>query len=254
MVANIEDSTPIANRGRNKRNRTPIALAASGAILLIGLAIPYGQSWAAPAASGKQPSQNTPDLSTIINALQNKYSRMKGLAADFVQVYQGPDGQVQRESGRVLLRKPDKARWEYYHPERKLFISTGKDIYFYVLGDRYASRAKVKESVDPQIPFLFLLGRGNLRRDFSRIELVTNDAGVRPENYLLRLVPKRAPEEFKRLLVEIVPSSFEVRRLVIFEQSGGRMDFTLSNVRENFIAADSEFSFVAPPGVVIKQQ
>jgi outer membrane lipoprotein carrier protein len=192
-------------------------------------------------------------LSTLIDGLQNKYSRMRGLEADFVQVYYTKDGRVLRESGHLQLKRPGKARWDYTQPERKLFVSDGKRIFFYVAGDRYATQSTIKESVDPQIPFLFLLGRGNLRRDFSNIEIVADEPRVVGGDVVLRLTPKRAPEEFKQLLVEVSPATFDVRRMVIFERNGGRMDFLLSNVRENNIAADSEFSFTPPPGVVLKK-
>src|SRR5262249_13187197 len=72
------------------------------------------------------------NLSALIDGLQNKYARMQGLAADFTQFYAGADGRTARESGRLKLKRPGKARWEYTDPERKLFISDGKNIFFYV--------------------------------------------------------------------------------------------------------------------------
>lgn len=193
------------------------------------------------------------ELNLLIDGLQKKYAKMTGLAADFVQVYQSPDGRNMRESGHVVLKRPGKARWEYTTPERKLFLSDGKNIYFHVYGERQATRASIKESADPQIPFLFLLGRGNLRRDFSRIEMLNDERAVESGNKMLRLVPNRAPEEFKRLLVEVNPATFQVKRLVIFERSGARMDFLLNNTQENFIASENEFRFTPPPGVTIKE-
>jgi outer membrane lipoprotein carrier protein len=178
---------------------------------------------------------------------------MKGLAADFIQVYHGPDGRTVRESGRLLLRRNGKARWEYLQPERKLFISDGKNVYFYVAGEPHASRTSVKQSADPQIPFLFLLGRNDLRREFTRIELLSDERALASGNRVLRLFPARVPEEFKKLLVEVNPATFEVRRVVIFERGGSRMDFLLNSVRENYIAPDGDFTFTAPPGVTIKQ-
>lgn len=192
-------------------------------------------------------------LSAVIDALQSKYSRMQSLSADFSQLYLGPDGRTATESGRLLLKRPGKARWDYLQPERKLFVSDGKNIFFYVVGERQATQSTVKESADPQIPFLFLLGRGNLRRDFSRIEVAGNERSTVPGNLVLRLVPRRAPDEFKELLVEVSPSSNEVRRMVIFERNGARMDFILSNVRENPIAADTQFRFEPPPGITIRR-
>ncbi len=192
-------------------------------------------------------------LSTLIDGLQNRYARMQGLAADFTQIYAGADGRTASESGHLILKRPGKARWEYSQPERKLFVSDGKNIFFYVYGERQASQASVKESADPQIPFLFLLGRGNLRRDFSRIEVAAGERPVAAGNIVLRLVPKRAPQEFKQLLVEVSPSTVAVHRLVIFERNGARMDFTLANLRENFVAPESDFHFTPPPGVTIRK-
>lgn len=194
-----------------------------------------------------------PDLNSLIDGLQRKYSRMQGLEADFVQVYYGSDGRVARESGHLLLKRPAKARWDYATPERKLFVSDGKNVFFYVYGEKSATRSSIKETADPQIPFLFLLGRGNLRRDFSRIEVASGESPLVPGHQVLRLFPKRAPEAFKQLLVEVSPSSFEVRRMVIFERSGARMDFLLSNLHENYVAPESQFQFTPPAGVALKR-
>jgi outer membrane lipoprotein carrier protein len=193
------------------------------------------------------------DLNALIDGLQAKYSRMKGLAADFAQFYRATDGRTKRESGSLLLKRPGKARWDYSSPERKVFVSDGKNIFFYVFGERYATRSTVKQSVDPQIPFLFLLGRGNIRKDFSSIEVIADERPVESGNVVLRLTPKRAPEDFKQILAEVSPERMSVNRLVIIERSGARMDFYLSNVRENYVAADSEFKFTPPAGVSIRQ-
>lgn len=222
-------------------------------LLLVCLGAAAG-AFAASAIAGPVPvtAGQSVDLNSLIEGLQRKYSRMQGLEADFVQVFRGSDGRVVRESGHLLLKRPGKARWEYTSPERKLFVSDGKSVFFYVYGEKNATRSSIKETADPQIPFLFLLGRGNLRRDFSRIEVATGEAAVGAGNQVLRLFPKRAPEEFKQLLVE-VSSSFEVRRMVIFERSGARMDFLLSNLHENYVAPESQFQFTVPPGVTLKR-
>jgi outer membrane lipoprotein carrier protein len=178
---------------------------------------------------------------------------MQGISADFIQTYQGPDGRTLKESGHLLLKRPRKARWDYSVPERKVFLSDGKEIYFYVLGEKEATRAAIKQSVDPQIPFLFLLGQGNLRRDFAAIQVVPDVQPAVQGDVVLKLVPKRAPEDFKELLAEANPVSFEVRRLVIFGRNGSRMDFLLTNVRENYVAPDAEFTFTPPPGVIVRK-
>jgi chaperone LolA len=203
-------------------------------------------------SAAHQASQQ-PDLNLLIDALQKKYSRMTAIGADFAQIYMGQDGRTLREGGHVVLKRPRKARWDYTHPEHKVFISDGKNIFFYVYGDPEATRTPIKESADPQVPFLFLLGQGNLRRDFSRIEIDNNQQPVIAGDVVLKLVPKRAPEDFKQLLAEVTPSSAEVRRLVILQRNGAAMDFYLSNVISNIAVPDSEFAFTPPPGVTVRR-
>src|SRR6476659_1760349 len=95
------------------------------------------------ANSGSTPQ--SVELNGLIDGLQRKYSRMQGLAADFVQVYSGADGRVIRETGQLLLKRPRKARWEYGSPERKLFVSDGKNVVFYVYGEKNATASPIKE-------------------------------------------------------------------------------------------------------------
>ncbi|MGH9823455.1 MAG: outer membrane lipoprotein chaperone LolA [Blastocatellia bacterium] len=198
-------------------------------------------------------SSQTPDLPALLEGLRKKYSRMQGISAEFVQTYIGNDGRVLKEAGRVLLKRPRKARWDYTTPERKVFLADGKSIYFYVYGEREATRASIKGSVDPQIPFLFLLSSINLNKEFSRIEIASSQTPVFKDDLMLHLVPKRAPEEFKSLYAEVNPKSMEVRRLLVGERNGTTMDFLLTNVRENSVAPDSEFVFSAPPGVAVRR-
>ena len=214
--------------------------------------IPYNHTLISNSLSDSSLLQN--ELDALINGLQLKYSRMYGIAANFIQVYSGADGRTIKESGQVILKRPGKARWEYASPEKKLFISDGKNIYFYVVGEPQASKSSIKASADPQIPFLFLLGRGNLRKDFSRIEILNDERAIDSGNKVLRLVPRRAPEDFKKLLVEVNPATFQVRRMVLFERNGTRMEFLLQNIQENFSAPDTLFRFVPPAGVKINSQ
>ncbi len=110
-----------------------------------------------------------------------------------------------------------------------------------------ATRTPVKESDDLRAPFMFLLGRGNLRRDFSRIELGV-ESPAKAGNHVLRLVPNRSGS-FKELLVEVHPDSLIIARLTIIESGGGRSDFIFSNMQENVVAPDDRFTFKPPPGV-----
>ncbi|MEP7273804.1 MAG: outer membrane lipoprotein chaperone LolA [Acidobacteriota bacterium] len=189
------------------------------------------------------------ELSRVVDGLQAKYRRLQTLSADFTQVYTARGERTRRESGRLLLKKPGKMRWDYTSPEAKLFVSDGRVIVEYVPSEKVATRTRVKESSDLRAPFMFLLGRGDLRRDFSKIEWA-NEAPTHAGNRVLRLIPKRAGE-FRELMLEIDLATLQLARLSFIESDGARSDFSFTNLRENPPASDLQFRFEPPEGVQV---
>lgn len=192
------------------------------------------------------------ELDQIINGLQGKYLRLNTLTAEFTQIYNAPGERTRRESGQLQLKKPGKMRWNYATPEAKLYVSDGKVIYEYLPAERTATRASAKQTDDWRAPFMFLLGRGNLRRDFARIEFA-DEAPIRAGNRVLRMIPKRR-SDLQELLIEIEPNSLRLTRLSLLKSGHARIDFLLNNVQENVAVADSLFVFNPPVGVTVKQQ
>src|SRR5215510_8383196 len=191
------------------------------------------------------------ELDRLVLSLQSKYNKLRSMAADFTQVYTAPGERTRRESGRLLLKKPGRMRWDYTTPESKLFISNGRVIYEYLPSDKYATKSSVKESDDLRAPFMFLLGRGNLRRDFKLIEFA-RESPIKAGNKVLKLVPKR-DQDFSELMIEVEPVSLQIARLSFIDSDQGRSDFIFSNINENVPASASQFSFKAPPGVEVRE-
>lgn len=195
------------------------------------------------------PTQAPDELGRLVDGLQAKYKRLSTLSADFHQIFTGPGERTRRESGHLLLKKPGKMRWDYSNPETKLYVSDGRVIFEYLPSERIATRTRVKDANDLRAPFMFLLGRGDLRRDFKRIEWA-NESPVRAGNKVLRLIPKRV-EEFRELLIEIEPANLQLARLSFADGDGARSDFIFSNLRENVTLVDAQFKFEPPAGVQV---
>jgi outer membrane lipoprotein carrier protein len=196
-------------------------------------------------------SAQSSDLDQLVRGLQKKYNRLRSLSVDFTQIYTSPSEGTRRESGRLLLRKPGRMRWDYTAPEHKLFVSNGRVMYEWVPTDKYATKTSVRESDDMRAPFMFLLGRGNLRGEFKLIEFA-KESPVRAGNKVLRMIPKRA-QEFRELIIEVEPNSLQLSRLSFVDSDGSRSDFLFSNIRENVPAKLELFSFKAPPGVEVRE-
>ena len=191
------------------------------------------------------------ELSSLIQNLQNKYGRITTLSADFIQNYSAPNVRSRRESGRLQLKKPGKMRWDYVSPEAKQYVADGKFVYEYLPADRVATRTSASNVNDWRTPFLFLLGRGNLRRDFSRIEF-SSEAPVKAGHQVLRLIPKRS-SDILEVIIEVDPGSLQLSRLSFLKSGQSRIDFLLSNVQENIDLPDANFTFKIPSGVTLKQ-
>ena len=187
----------------------------------------------------------------LIMGLQSRYGNMKGLAADFVQIYRDPSGRKLQEQGTLQLKRPGKMRWDYRQPEKKLFIVNDKKVYFYIPTEKEVTITELKESDDPRAPFVFLLGRGNLQKDFKSVEISSVESPIVAGNVVLELVPKRISTTLKRLFVEIEPKAIRLSRIVLINASDGRSDFILSNFKENYVLEDSSFEFTPPQGVKI---
>jgi outer membrane lipoprotein carrier protein len=197
-------------------------------------------------------SAQSSELDRLVMGLQKKYNRLRSLSVDFTQIYTSPREGTRREGGRLLLRKPGRMRWDYNYPETKIFVSNGRVMYEWVPTDKYATKTSVKESEDMRAPFMFLLGRGDLRGEFKLIEFA-RESPARAGNKVLRMIPKKT-QEFRELLIEVNPNTLQLSRLSFVDgDDGARSDFLFSNVRENIPAKLELFSFKAPPGVEVRE-
>jgi len=194
---------------------------------------------------------NENDFQSNIDALQKKYSQMKDLRMDFVQSYHSPRHSPRTETGILYLRRPGMMRWEYQSPSEKLFVSDGKTIYFYLPEEKQVQKTSVKESRDQRVPFLFLLGKGNLKKDFSKIEWGRNDKPFFEGNQVLYAYPKKDIDEFSKILMEFDPHSLQLQRITIFEVSGSKSEFVFTNIKENLGLNPQMFGFKVPANVEV---
>jgi len=186
-----------------------------------------------------------PRIEADVAALQRKYSGMRDLQMNFVQSYGWPGRQPRTESGRVFLRRPGLMRWEYREPAEKLFLSDGETIHFYLPDRKQVQKSRVARSRDRRLPFLFLLGGGNLKRDFSRIEWA-REKPFFAGNRVLTATPGKGAGPMAEVLMEYDPGRMQLQRVALIERGGARNDFIFTNIRENAGLGKGLFEFQAP--------
>src|SRR5437764_2251234 len=79
---------------------------------------------------------------SIAEAVDRHYNHLRTLQSQFTEIYRGA-GISREESGVLWLKRPGKMRWEYEQPRQKLFISDGKEAWFYVPGEQQARRTSM---------------------------------------------------------------------------------------------------------------
>ena len=194
-----------------------------------------------------------PDVHSIAQAVDERYNHLRTLQTDFTEIYRGA-GTERTESGTLWLKKPGKMRWEYRSPREKLFLSDGKDAWFYVPGERQVRWTAVKKLDDLRSPLAFLLGKTKLEKELQGLSLVRDPApDVAPlaaGDVVLRGVPKSLADRVSQVLLEITPEHW-ISRILIEEVDGSVTEYRFTDQRENVAVADQRFRFVVPDGVEV---
>jgi outer membrane lipoprotein carrier protein len=190
-------------------------------------------------------SAQAPSAQQVAAALQAKYDQVRDFSADFTQQYES--GVLKRkitERGRVQVKKPGRMRWDYTAPEKKLFVSDGSRIYLWVPADNQVTTSAVPKQDEATTAVLFLVGKGDLTRDFNVRFGENAPAGT----YSLRLDPKLPERDYDWLELVVDQKSLQIRSLTAADRQGGQSTFHFSNFRENAGISDNTFAFKIPKG------
>jgi outer membrane lipoprotein carrier protein len=186
------------------------------------------------------------DVKTLAAAVDAHYNHLRSLQAEFTEVYRG-SGMERTEAGTLWLKKPGKMRWEYRSPREKLFVSNGKDAWFYVPDDRQARKTAAKKLDDVRSPLAFLLGKTKLEKELQGLSLAPDLEPLATGNVVLRGVPQALADRVSEILLEITPDH-RIARIVIQEVDGAATEYRFGEMKEDLVIGDGRFEFKPPAG------
>ncbi len=194
--------------------------------------------------AGQQPVARE-SAQQVASALQAKYDNLRDFSADFTQQYEsGILRKKLTERGKVQVKRPGKMRWDYAVPDKKVFVSDGNRVYLWVPADNQVTVSPAPNVDEATTAVLFLVGKGNLTRDF--VVSFTEDA---PSGaYGLRLQPRLPERDFDWLQLVVDRKSLQIRTLAAGDRQGGQSTFTFTNFKENVRLSDKTFAFKIPRG------
>jgi len=204
---------------------------------------------AAGLASAQRPEPAATEACTTraVESIERRYQAVRDLSADFVQttrsVALGAAGAVTTARGSVVFAKPGKMRWAYQEPEPSLVVSDGHWLWVYDPAHQEVQKLPVGEGFLSGAAIQFLLGEGEIRRDFEVTAQVCSDAKVE-----LVLVPRR-DASYQKLRVRSDPATGELLETTVVDLLGNVTQIAFSGTRTNLGPGDELFRFRAPAGV-----
>ncbi len=197
------------------------------------------------------------DIHSLAQAVDEHYNHLRSLQAEFTEVYRG-SGMERTEAGTVWLaksgramggvKKPGKMRWEYRSPRAKLFVSDGRDAWFYVPGDRQVRKTAARKLDDIRSPLAFLLGKSKLEKELQGLSLAPDVAALTAGDVVLRGVPQAMADRVSEILLEVTPEH-QIARIVLDEVDGSTTEYRFSEQKENVEIPAARFEFAPPAGV-----
>jgi outer membrane lipoprotein carrier protein len=188
------------------------------------------------------------DAEEALAAMQRRYASVETISGSFRLTY-SDFGIEQVESGEFWLKKPAFMRWEYRHPEEKLFIADGRETFFYEPLDRHVTVQSFTAEELLSTPLTFLLGSKDIGESF----VIEPEYDLDPESegtQIVRLIPK-SEMEYTFLVLEIDEASSDLRRLVIRELAGNTLEYLFTDLETNAKVSDKKFSFEFPDDVEV---
>jgi outer membrane lipoprotein carrier protein len=190
-----------------------------------------------------------PDLQSTIQAVDHRYNHLHTFVADFTEIYTGA-GAERTESGTLWLKKPGKMRWEYRSPREKLFLSDGKEGWFFVPGEQQVRKISMRKLDDLRSPIAFLLGKTRLEKELTGIIVATGVVPLSGGDTVLSGAPVGMADRVSQVVLEITPDH-RIARILLDGTDGSVTEYRFTNQQEGVEVPDSRFQFIPPPGTEI---
>lgn len=206
------------------------------ACLLTGLA---WTAWCGAAESN--------NADAIADKLQKNYDATADFTADFRQETEVKTlNRSLKSSGKLSFKRPGKMLWRYEEPKGQFVLADGKYLYFFQPDQNQVIKSPLKNAFRGDIPLSFLLGLGNLKKDFNAT-LKSSDAN----QYVLRLEPKGEAGGFTEILLTVDKASFDIASVSVRDAASNLTSVRFSNMRKGVGLKDSLFEVEIPKGADI---
>jgi outer membrane lipoprotein carrier protein len=210
------------------------------ACLLLG-----GLLAAAPAARA---AAENPCAGGRVARIQTVYQALQSFEAHFAQEDVQTDGRRVQAAGTVSYLKPGRMRWEYAPPNEQLLVTDGKTVWLY---DPILDNVTVQAlgELTQGTPLAFLLGVGNLEKDFA-CRGFTRPPPADGLDYV-ELVPRQPIPALAYIQLGAQPRTGRIASLRMVDAQGNLREVRFKDLRTDVHLSPQAFTFVVKPGMEV---
>jgi outer membrane lipoprotein carrier protein len=182
------------------------------------------------------------DLKAVLDRLQKHYRDTRSFSAKFDEEIATVGAPKRNRKGTVSFLKPGRMRWDFEEPEKQTIVSDGETVYSFDPDLNQVVETPLRQALKSSSATSFLLGIGNINRDFkAEFAKTATDSGLID----LKLDAKTGGYKIE---IGLDPKTYNLTTLTLTDQLGDVTKIDFSDVHNNVELAASTFAFKTPPG------
>lgn len=207
-------------------------------MLILAVAIPTH-------AASKMPEHSSVQLNALLDRLQKHYQQTNSFSAKFTELISPAGGAKRERTGTVYYRKSGQMRWEFAGQDQEVIVSDGKLLYSYQPDLNQVIETPLEQAFKSSSTAAFLLGIGEVRRDFD-----ASMPAAAPADGLKHIVlkPKNGSDSFE---VGVDPATLDLKSLRLADALGDVTELAFSDIKRDTALDDKLFTFIPPAGADI---
>ncbi|MFI4921409.1 MAG: outer membrane lipoprotein chaperone LolA, partial [Gammaproteobacteria bacterium] len=166
---------------------------------------------------------------------------VKTLKASFTQVVLDANlKQMKQSTGTLLVKRPDRFRWDYAKPNAETVVADGKHLWLYDVALQQVTVKPLGETLAAS-PAVLLAGSNDVDKSFT-----VTDQGEKDGLAWVVLTPKVKDSDFES--VRLGFKGEDVSEMDLKDNLGNTTRISFDHIRRNPEVDDKSFRFVPPAG------
>ena len=180
----------------------------------------------------------------IVDNLQKNYDATVDFTADFRQETEVKNlNRTLKSAGKLSFKRPGKMLWQYEEPKGQFVLADGNHLFFYQLDQNQVIKSPLKNAFRGDIPLSFLLGLGNLKKDFNATLKASE-----PTQNVLRLEPKGEAGGYTEILLGVSKPAADILWVSVRDAVNNITTLRFSNMCKGVGLKDALFQVQIPKG------